>query len=247
MSLCPVPSCTRLAQRLMLLITVSCLAACASVRDAEPVVPAASLSAEALAPVMHRVAPGDELNFRFFYTPTLNTVVTIRSDGNVALPLAGELQVSGLTLAEVAALVERTLSPQVRRPQVTVNVQGTGSQRVFIGGEVGRPGVQPLLGRLSLLQALTVAEGLKDTAQPRNALLMRRGPDGERLVLPIDLAAAMSGTDPTQDLALRPEDVVIVPRSGISNFNLWVDQYIRRMLPFSVGFSYTINRNGSVQ
>ena len=76
---------------------------------------------------------------------------------------------------------------------------------------------------------------------------MRRGPDGERLVLPIDLAAAMSGTDPTQDLALRPEDVVIVPRSGISNFNLWVDQYIRRMLPFSVGFSYTINRNGSVQ
>jgi len=92
-----------------------------------------------------------------------------------------------------------------------------------------------------------VAEGLRDTAQPRNAIVIRRGPRGERVVLPVDLAAALSGADPAQDLPLQPFDVVVVPRSGVADLNLWVDQYIRRMLPFSAGFSYTINRNGTVQ
>jgi hypothetical protein len=66
-------------------------------------------------------------------------------------------------------------------------------------------------------------------------------------VLPVDLAAAMAGVEGARDITLQPYDVVVVPRSGIASLNLWVDQYIRRVLPFSTGFSYTINRNGVVQ
>ena len=210
--------------------------------------PLASSADAAAAPAyVYRVAPGDELSFRFFYTPSLNTTATVRADGRLALPLAGDIAVAGLSMAELSSRVEAALSPTVRRPQVTVNVQGTGSQRVFVGGEVGKPGVQPLLGPLTVLQALIVAEGLKDSAQPRKALVMRRGAQGERLVLAVDLSAALSGRDPSQDLALQPLDVLIVPRSGISDLNVWVDQYIRRMLPVSVGFSYAVNRNGVVQ
>ena len=234
-----------LFRRAVLASTISVLAGCALTPTELPP-PTASPSA-APVPYVYRVAPGDELSFRFFYAPTLNTLVTVRSDGRVALPLAGELVASGLTLAELGARVELALAPSVRRPQVSINVQGTGSQRVFVGGEVGKPGVQALLGPLTLMQAVMVAEGLKDTAQPRNAIVIRRGPRGERVVLPVDLAAALSGADPAQDLALQPFDVVVVPRSGVSDLNLWVDQYIRRMLPFSAGFSYTINRNGAVQ
>ena len=161
--------------------------------------------------------------------------------------MAGEFQAEGLSMAELSALVERLLTPQVRRPQVAVNVQGATTQRVFVGGEVGRAGLQPLLGPLTALQAVMVAEGFKETGQPSRAIVLRRGPKGERQVLNVDLAAALDGSDASQDVALQPYDVVVVPRSGIANLNLWIDQYIRRVIPFSTGFSYTINRDGVVR
>ena len=214
---------------------------------------AAAEPSAASAPV-YRIARGDELNFRFIYTPELNISAVVRSDGRMALPILGDLRVEGMTVQALTDLVQRELAPQVRRPQVVINVQGTGSQRVFVGGEVVRPGVQPLVGPLTVLQAVMAAEGLKDSAQPAQVLLLRRGPQGETQAIPVNLAQLMAGAPagsaPGQgaaDPTLQPYDVVLVPRSGIANLNLWVDQYIRRALPLSLGFSYTINRNGSLQ
>ncbi len=195
----------------------------------------------------YRVGISDELSFRFFFVPELNTVVTVRSDGRVSLPLVGELPVDGLTLAELTERVERLMSAHVRRPQATVNLQGSTSQRVFVGGEVMHPGMQPLQGPLTALQAVMVAQGLKDSAQPRQTIILRRGPGGIRTALPIDLASAMSGQDLSQDLPLQAYDIVIVPRRGIADLGLWVDQYVKRVIPFNLGFSYTINRNGVIQ
>ena len=195
----------------------------------------------------YRIARGDELNFRFLYAPELNTIATVRSDGRVALPYAGEFVADGLSMDELKALVEQRVASQVRRPQVVVNVSGGASQRVFVGGEVTRPGMQPLIGPLTALQAVMVAEGMKEGAQPRDVVVLRRGPQGERQVLPVDLAAAMAGAEGARDVALQPYDVVIVPRSGIASLNLWIDQYIRRVLPFSTGLSYSINRDGVIR
>ena len=123
----------------------------------EPMVPAAPAAAVAVAgaPAVsgaastgpdYRITRGDELQLRFFYTPELNLQATVRSDGRVSLPLVGEVVVEGLTIAELTAMVERLLAPQVKRPQLAVNVQAAQTQRVFVGGEVGKPGMQPLLG-----------------------------------------------------------------------------------------------------
>jgi protein involved in polysaccharide export with SLBB domain len=231
---------TVLVHRLAIALSVALLGATAS---------AADLSAPPApdAPPTYRVTRGDELNFRFLYAPELNAAITVRPDGRVALPYVGEIAVEGLSMPELQALVEARMATQVRRPQLIVNVQGATPQRVFVGGEVGRPGVQPLLGPLTALQAVMVAEGMRESAQPRDALVLRRGPHEERQVLPVDLAALMSGQQGAQDVVLQPYDVVIVPRSGIASLNVWVDQYIRRALPVSLGFSYTINRNGVVQ
>jgi polysaccharide export outer membrane protein len=150
-------------------------------------------------------------------------------------------------VTELTTRVEQLLASQVRRPQVIVNIQGGTSQRVFVGGEVMRPGVQPLLGPLTVLQAVMVAEGLKDGAQPSHVIVLRRGATGERNVLSVDLSAAISGRDLAQDLPLQAFDVIVVPRSGVADLGVWVDQYIRRVIPFNLGFSYTINKNGTVQ
>jgi polysaccharide biosynthesis/export protein len=194
----------------------------------------------------YRIARGDELNLRFYFTPELNTTATVRSDGRISLPLLGELQVESLTVAEVAAMVERLLAPQVKRAQVAINVQGSPSQRVFVGGEVAKPGMQPLVGPLTALQAVMVAEGLKDTAVPSEVLVLRRTAHGGREVLKADLDAVMSGRQPLADVVLQPFDVVVVPRSGIADVGRWVDLYIRRVLPVSFGFSYAVeSRRGA--
>jgi protein involved in polysaccharide export with SLBB domain len=220
--------------------------ALAQAADAPATVAKAAPSVAAV-PAGYRVGAGDELNFRFTYTPELNTVAQVRADGSVSLPLLGELVVAGLSLRELAQRVQTALAQRVRRPEVVINVQGNlPSQRVFIGGEVVKPGVQPLAGALTVLQAVMVADGLKDTAQPREVLVLRAGPDGTRVALKLDLKALMEGGEGAQDIALAPYDVVIVPKSGIANVGLWVDQYIRRVLPINLGFSYSINRNGAV-
>lgn len=191
----------------------------------------------------YRISRSDELNLRFYFTPELNTTAIVRSDGRISLPLLGELHVEGLTVTEMAGLVERLLAPQVRRPQVSINVQSAATQRVFVGGEVGKPGMQPLVGPLTVVQAVMVAEGLRDTAQPSEVLVLRRGLSGQREVLRVNLEAVMSGRDPAADMPLNAFDVVVVPRSGIADVGRWVDLYIRRVLPISFGFSYTVNSN----
>ena len=237
---------------------VALLSGCAHTPGSLPVTPdagpgrAASVAAgvplTVNAPV-YRVTRGDELVFRFTYTPELNTTAVVRSDGRVSLPLAGDLAVDGLSLPELTQFVQQQLAGQVRRPQVIINVSGTGSQRVFIGGEVLKPGVQPLLGPLSVLQAVMAAEGLRDTAAPSEVLVLRRnGPVGSASeVVKVDVAGLMAGREDARDLLLMPYDVVVVPRSGIAKVNVWVDQYLRRTLPFNMGFNYTISRNGVIQ
>jgi polysaccharide biosynthesis/export protein len=206
---------------------------------AQPVTPEAAA---------YRVGAGDELNFRFTYTPELNTAAVVRGDGAVSLPLLGEFMVVGYTLAELTERVQGALATRVRRPQVVINVQGSmPSQRIFVGGEVTRPGVQNLAGSLTALQAVMAAEGLKDTAQASDVTVLRQGPGGQRMTFKLNLAAVMEGRDGAQDMALAPYDVVLVPRSGIANAGLWVDQWVRRILPISLGFSYTMNRNGTLQ
>lgn len=207
--------------------------------------PASAASSTAPA---YRVSRGDELTLRFIYTPELNINAVVRSDGRISLPLIGDLLVQGMTVQQLTELVQQTLAEQVKRPQVVINIAGTGSQRVFVGGEVSRPGVQPLVGPLTALQAVMAAEGLRDTAAPAEALVLRRGaPGSPSEVLRVDLAGLMAGRDGAQDPLLMPYDVVVVPRSGIAGVNLWVDQYLRRSLPFSLGFSYNINGNGSLK
>jgi protein involved in polysaccharide export with SLBB domain len=193
-----------------------------------------------------RISRGDELDLRFFYTPELNTRALVRSDGRISLHLVGEIVVEGQTIAELGATIERLLAPQVKRAQVSINVSSPVTQRVFVGGEVVRPGVQPLTGPMTALQAVMVAEGIKDTGQPSMAVVLRRLPSGERQALPVDLHRLMKGQDTRGDVVLQAFDVVVVPRAGIADVGRWVDLYIRRVLPISFGVSYTVDRNGSV-
>jgi protein involved in polysaccharide export with SLBB domain len=206
----------------------------------------------AAAPVGKRAAtegsyyinPGDELSLHFDYMPELDTVEVVRPDGRVELPLVGSQSAGGRTVAELSASLKTAYAAKLRRAELWISIgKGFGSQQVFVGGEVTRPGVQPLSPSLTALQAIIVAEGFKDTADPGHISILRRGPDNNPQMLKVDVDAVMSGKQPSQDVVLQPFDVVIVQRSAVAGVNQWIDQYIRRNIPFNTGFSYVINRN----
>jgi len=181
----------------------------------------------------YHIGRGDELNITFIYTPELSTRATVRSDGRVGLPLIGDLQVEGLSTEQLRQQIEQALQGRVKRPQMTINVQGAAaSQRVFVGGEVALPGAQAVLS----------AHGLKETAQPSEVLVLRStGASTAPSLIKVDLAGLMAGQPGVEDLRLQAQDVVLVPRSGVARLNVWVDQYLRRNLPVNFGVNYTIN------
>jgi polysaccharide biosynthesis/export protein len=184
----------------------------------------------------YRIQPGDILDIKFFYNPLLNeTALPVRPDGRITLQLVADVEVAGLTPEEARSLlIKKYESSELRNVVVAVQVKAFGGQKIFVDGEVFRPGLFPLLGHITILQAIAQAGGMKETAQVDEVILIRRGPDNKPVAAKLDMQSVREGRDMTQDVLLAPYDIVFVPRTTIANIDIWVDQYIRRMLPFSL-------------
>ncbi|WP_142847823.1 polysaccharide biosynthesis/export family protein [Telmatospirillum sp. J64-1] len=187
------------------------------------------------------INPGDVLNIKFFFNPELNEEeLVVRPDGRISLQLIGEQQVAGLTPGQLEQRLQQAYASELRNPQVAVIMDSFAGQRIFVDGQVGTPSEVTLNGRMTALQAIASAGGFTDAAR-RQVLLIRRGADGQPVVANLDLHAALSGTDLSQDVALEPYDIIFVPRSGVADLNLAIDQYIRQNIPIPFGLGYSIN------
>ncbi len=178
--------------------------------------------------------PGDAFEVKFRRTPELDSIVTVSPSGYVQLPLVGTLRASGQTPAELETAIERLCQSELRDPDATVIVTGFEGRAVHVGGEVRRPGRLVLNGPTTPIEALIQAGGALDSAALDEVLLVRAFENGGRRVFEIDLEATLDGRVQTGHLRLIPSDVLLFPRSGIANMNVWVDQFIRKNLPFSV-------------
>lgn len=217
---------------IMLLLLL--LSACATVPNPAPL----PIQAKATAPSKdYQIQPGDILDIKFFYNPELNETVTVRPDGRVALQLVKELDVTGRTPLQLTDLLVQRYSTQIKNPEITVLVRSFNSLKVYVDGEVNRAGMVALAEPMTALQAISQAGGAKlDSARMGEVVLIRKGDNNEKITMTLDLDKAVSGSDPKQDVLLKPYDIVYVPRTSITNVDLWVDQYIRKILPFSTNF-----------
>jgi protein involved in polysaccharide export with SLBB domain len=139
-------------------------------------------------PFVYTIAPGDELDIKFFYNPELNENVIVRPDGKISLQLIDEIQASGLQPAELDQKLTDLYSRELRKPVLTVIVRSFTGQRVYVGGEVNRQGLITLQPGLTALQAVFQSGGFMETAQPAETLIIRKGPDSKPVPLRIDLA-----------------------------------------------------------
>lgn len=190
------------------------LSACAS-RGA-PEAPAVLPDADPVAATLverpeYRIGPSDLLSVAVFQVEDLDREVRVNNAGQVSLPLIGTVDAAGRTVNEFESdIAAQYATRYLQNPQVTVFVKEFASQRVTVGGAVEKPGIYPLTSRLTLLQALALAEGLSDNASLRNVVVFRNA-GGERHFARFDIRAIESGEQPDPELV--GEDVVVVDTS----------------------------------
>jgi protein involved in polysaccharide export with SLBB domain len=188
----------------------------------------------------YRIQVGDQLDIKLFYNPELNEQVTVRPDGRISLQLVREIMTAGLTPAELTDLLTKKYAAELKKPEVTVIVRSFGGHRIYVDGEVTKPGMFPLIGLTTVLHAIAQAGGMKDSARINEVIVIRHGAANKPMVLPVNLEKVRDGIDMRQDIPLKPYDIVFVPKSPIGNVNKWVDLYLRKNVPVNMGFGYSI-------
>ncbi|MGP1275179.1 MAG: polysaccharide biosynthesis/export family protein, partial [Caulobacterales bacterium] len=189
---------------------------------------------------VYRLYPGDGIEVTVHTAPELSREVEIGPDGRANLPLVGGIMVAQKTAPEAARAIADGYARVLRDPIVEVRPLSFGSQRILVGGEVNAPGPYPLPdGRTGVLEAIMFAGGFQTSARRGSVVVLRRAPDGGAMMRTVDVGAALRGR-PADMIPLARHDVVFVPRSGIAEVNLFVDQYVRGILPLDSGFNYLL-------
>lgn len=187
----------------------------------------------------YRFFPGDEIEIIVFSAPELNRTVTVAPDGRIALPLIGAVRAADLTSDELHDALVVAYSNQLRQPELSVVPRSFGSRQVFVGGEVARPGIYEMPANIDAFQAVALAGGFLPTARRGDVLVLSRA-SGDTRVTEVDLSMRAMRAGFPNAAPLQRYDVVYVPRSRISQVNLFMQQYVRDALPVQFSFYYDL-------
>ena len=160
----------------------------------------------------YRIAPLDTLSVRVFKMPDLSGDYEVDLLGQISLPLIGNVKAADLTTAELdAQLTERFGARYLENPDVLVGVKSSTRANVTIDGSVTKPGAIPVLGGMTLMQAVAQAGGPNENANPRRVAIFRQI-GGRRQAAAFDLVAIRRGENP--DPAVFPGDIIVVDGSA---------------------------------
>jgi len=157
------------------------------------------------------IGSSDVLSVNVWKEPDVSRVVTVRSDGKISLPLAGELQASGDTPKRLEQEIAKKLTSYISEPEVTVIVQQSNSRRINILGMVAKPGSYLLTNSMTVLDAIAVCGGFKDFAKQKSVYVLRTGANGSQERLPFNYKDVIKGKNTNQNVVLQPGDSVVVP------------------------------------
>ena len=158
----------------------------------------------------YKIGPQDVLRIDVWKEPDISRVIPVRPDGKISVPLLNDVQASGLTAMQLAASLRDGLSKFLNNPQVTVTVAEINSRRVYVTGEVTRPGALPLLPNMTVLQALASGGGFTQFARLKNIYVMRTE-NGKQVKHPFNYKEVVKGNLAEQNILLQSGDVIVVP------------------------------------
>ena len=175
-----------------------------SAREVEQVSDASTKSVGAL-------GPGDLIDIKVYQEVDLTGAYRVSSEGTIDFPLCGKVEIAGQTSSRVADMITGCLSKGfLKNPQVSVLLKESNSMKVFVFGEVQKPGTFAFDDNMSIIQAITIAGGFTKTAAKNNASVTRLVAGQERK---IRVAVEDIGVGREPNFLLKPGDIVFVPES----------------------------------
>lgn len=189
----------------------------------------------------YRLYPGDQIDVTVLSAPELNRSVAVQPDGRISVPLVPPLMVADRPIPQVEQMLSAAYASQLVRPQVSISLKQATPLKVFVAGEVDKPGIYDMPGDIDALQAVVMAGGFKPSAKSGEVVIIRRGAGGQPMMRTANLrrAARFSAGGQIDAVPLRRFDVIYVPRKAVAEVALFVQQYLRDPLPFQ--FSYVLN------
>jgi len=163
------------------------------------------------------LGPRDEIEVFVWQHADLSRTTVVDPAGYLAYPLVGTIKVSGLRGEDLATKIQEGLGKYLVNPQVTVTVKMARSQKVFVLGEVSRPGVFPIEAPMRATEAIALAGGFTQDAETRKVLLIRGDlKQPELYTLPLDRTLSQGAM--AENARIAPGDILYVPPSRIADF-----------------------------
>ncbi|WP_371372127.1 polysaccharide biosynthesis/export family protein [Sporomusa aerivorans] len=167
----------------------------------------------------YQLAPGDVLEISVWgYEDLQIKEIPVRPDGKIAFPLVGEVQAGGLSPTELSQTITDSLSNYVKNPIVTVNIFKYRTTRVYVLGEVAKPGMYELEKQHNLLDAVGIAGSYTKYAAKKKVYVIRKEQEAVNTKVKVDLLNLLEKGDMSQNIVLNEGDVVFLTKSGKLDF-----------------------------
>ena len=186
----------------------------------------------------YRFYPGDQIELKVPSAPELSKLLIVQPDGRIRAPLVGPMMVASRSTQQVEADLNAAYSTQLVHPEVEVTLAAATPLKVFVGGEVDKPGVYDMPGPIDTLQAVIEAGGFKTTAQRDKVVLIRRSASGAAMMRVVNLRRGTMDPASFDVGPLRRFDVIYVPRTSVAEVGIWTQQYIRDALPIQFNYAF---------
>jgi len=175
--------------------------------------------------IEYKIAPRDKLSIQVYKHPEMGSStglgLSVSADGTLSLPLVGRIKVGGLTKEEASQLLQEKYSHYLKEPQVNVDLL---NQRIYVIGEVNRPGIVPLTNEtMTLVEAIAQA-GDFNVYGERTSIKVLRGDHSNPAVSTVDMTKLASLN--TSDLMLHSGDVVYVEPNSMRATNVNINEYL---------------------
>jgi polysaccharide biosynthesis/export protein len=171
-----------------------------------PEKPDPNAAGAAVDPRSYKIGAEDVLLLKIWREPDLSGLFVVRPDGKINLQLIGELDAMDLTPMQLESNITKAYEKVLKTPLVTLQVQKVESKKYYMSGEVQRSGVFPLVSPTTVLQAITMAGGLREFGNPKKIVIMR---GTERLKF--NYTEVIKGKKLEQNVLLQPGDHIVVP------------------------------------
>ena len=152
----------------------------------------------------------DVLYIHVWREETVTKTVSVRMDGMISIPLVDEIQAAGLTPLQLKEKLTERLKQFIEHPNVTVVVMEANSFKVYISGQISKPGIYRLRSDTTLAQIISMAGGLNEWANQKKIIIIRKE-SGKEKRFTINYKKIVKGEDLDSNIILKSGDTIIVP------------------------------------